>query len=150
MGLKIGVPRKGSIIHESLIRYSIDSLRRTYPDIKCLRTPAGTMDGVQPDAVPVTATGQRFALQACYKNSPRYEAEAVFQLLKFVSMEPCEPQKVEFIVCITVNKKHKAALERAITRQNKGEMPEKVALLDFDTVTSSKFGWDEVINLMTG
>lgn len=150
MGIKVFRPRKGSVVHESLLRYAIDSLRRTYPDMNCLRTPAGTMDGVQPDAVPVTATGERFALQACYRNSPKYEAEAVLRLLKFVSMETSEPQKVEFIVCITANKKHKTALERALKRQNKGEMPEKMVLLDFDTVIEAKFDWEEVFTLMTG
>jgi hypothetical protein len=94
--------------------------------------------------------GERFPVQACYRNQPDYEAKRILELHEFALLDRADPRSVEFVLVVEVNKQHKGAIERAIKSQNKGKIPEKVALLDFDAVIAPEFDWEEIFTLMTG
>jgi hypothetical protein len=151
MGMKIGRPVKGSVVHEAIVFYTEKSLKRYRQDFDFERVGvSGTMDGVQPDALLLMPDGGRVPIQACYKNQPDYEAKRILDLHELALLDRAEPKSVEFVIVVAANKQHKGAIERAIKRKSKGEMPEKVALLDFDTVINPEFDWQEVFTLMTG
>jgi hypothetical protein len=151
MGLKIGKPRKGSVVHEAIVYYTQKSLKRYCPDFNFKRVGVSpTVDGVQPDLLLLLPDGGRVPIQACYRNQPNYEAEAILKLHEYALLERSDPMRVEFVLVVAVNKQRKDAIERAIKAQNKGTMPGKVVLLDFDTVTEAGFNWEEVFTLMKG
>jgi hypothetical protein len=151
MGLKIGRPRKGSVAHEAIVRYTQKSLKRYCPDFNFERVGVSeTLAGVQPDLLLLLPDGGRVPIQVCYRNQPDYEAEAILKLHEFALLDRADPMSVELVIVVAVNKQHKAAIERAIKAKNKGGMPGKVALLDFDSATDAAFNWAEVFTLMTG
>lgn len=59
-------------------------------------------------------------------------------------MEIGDPDRVEFVLGVAVNKGHRAAIERAIRRENEGRMPGKLFLFDFDIVVDPSFDWATV------
>lgn len=151
MGMKIGNPGKGSVVHEAIVFYTEKSLKRYRPDLDFERVGvSGTTDGVQPDDLLLMPDGGRVPIQACYRNQPDYEAKRILDLHELALLDRAEPKSVEFVLVVAVNKQHRRAIERAIMSRNKGKMPEKVALLDFDTVINPEFDWQEVFTLMTG
>jgi len=150
MGLKIGKLGKGSVVHESITYYTEKSLKRYWPGFEFARVGVSSTLGVQPDSLLLMPEGGRVPIQACHKNQPDYEAKRILDLHELALLDRADPKSVEFVLVVAVNKQHKGAIERAIKSQNKGKMPEKVALLDFDAVIAPEFDWDEVFNLMTG
>lgn len=150
MGLKIGKTGKGSVVHESIIYYTEKSLKRYRPGFDFERVGVSSTLGVQPDSLLLMPDGCRVPVQACYKNQPDYEAKRILDLHVLALLDRAEAKSVEFVLVIAVNKQHRGAIERAIKGQNKGKMPEKVILLDFDTVIAPGFAWEEVFALMTG
>jgi len=151
MGLKIGKTRKGSVPHESIVCYTKKSLIRYRPDFDFEEVGvSSTLGGVQPDSLLLMPDGGRVPIQACYRNQPADEAKVILKLHEFALLDRADPMRMEFVIVVAVNKQHKGAIERAIKGQNKGEMPERVALLDFDTVIDARFTWEEVFTLMTG
>jgi hypothetical protein len=151
MGLKIGSPRKGSVTHESIIYYAEKSLKRYRPDFKFERTGVSrTLNGVQPDSLLLLPDGARVPIQACHRNQPDYEAKRILDLHGLALLDRSDPGSIEFVIVVTSNKQHRGAIERAVKGQNKGKMPDKLALLDFDTVTDAGFNWAEVFTMTTG
>ncbi len=55
--------------------------------------------------------------------------------------------KVDFVLCVAVNRRHKAAIQRALEERNGGKMPGRIVLLDFDTITDAAFDWAEVFEM---
>jgi hypothetical protein len=52
MGLKIGNPGKGGVVHAAIVHYTGKSLKKYFPDLKSLRVGvSSTLDGVQPDGL---------------------------------------------------------------------------------------------------
>lgn len=151
MGLKIGKPRKGSVPHEAIVYYTEKSLKRYRPDFDFERVGvSATLGGVQPDSLLIKPNGGRVPIQACHRNQPDYEAKRILELHGLALLDRADARSIEGVIAVAVNKQHRGAIERAIKGQNKGKMPEKVALLDFDLVVNPEFDWDEVFTLMTG
>jgi hypothetical protein len=91
--------------------------------------------------------GGRIPIQACCGNQPAYEPEAMLRLHRLALLGPGDADKVDFVLAVCVNRRHKAAIERALQERNGGRMPDRVVLLDFDTVVDPKFDWASVLEL---
>jgi hypothetical protein len=102
---------------------------------------------VRPDLLVITPDGGRVPIQACVRNQPAYEADALMKLHDLALLEPDDADKVDFVLAIAVNKHHKAAIERALKDKNNGKMPDKVILLDFDAIVKTGFDWSVVFPL---
>lgn len=63
-------------------------------------------------------------------------------------MEIGDPDRVDFVLGVAVNKRHKAAIERAIRRGNEGRLPSKLVLLDFDTIVDPGLDWSRIFEDM--
>jgi len=138
----------GGVVHMAIIEYMQRSLGRHSTGFRFLRTGISpTTAGVQPDLLLVTPGGSRIPIQACHRNQPQYEADALLKLQKLAMLGAGHADKVDFVLCVAVNKRHKAAIERALQERNGGRMPDRVVLLDFDTVVDPKFDWASVLEL---
>jgi len=58
-----------------------------------------------------------------------------------------DANRVDFVLAVANNKRHKAAVQRALEEKNGGRMPDRLVLLDFDTVVDPKFDWASVFEL---
>lgn len=135
----------GGVVHMAIIEYMQRSLGRHSPGFRFLRAGISpTTAGVQPDLLLVTPGGSRIPIQACHRNQPQYEADALLKLQKLAMLGAGHADKVDFVLCVAVNKRHKAAIERALQERNGGRMPDRVVLLDFDTVVDPAFDWASV------
>jgi len=56
-----------------------------------------------------------------------------------------DADKVDFVLCVSVNRRHRAAIERALKERNGGRMPDRVVLLNFDAVVDPTFDWASVL-----
>jgi len=136
---------KGSVVHEAIVYYTERSMARHSSSIRFQRAGVSpTTGGVQPDLLAILPGGGRIPIQACFKNQPAYEAGVLLRLHKLALLGPGDADKVDFVLCVAVNKRHKAAIERALQERNGGRMPDRVVLLDFDTVVDPAFDWASV------
>lgn len=150
LGLPVGLPRKGSVAHECMVVYSQRSLENYFTQkqgelASFLRVgAASTTNGVQADILVVRSAGGRFAMQACCCNTPAYEADAVLRLQGLTLIDRAHADRIDFVLAVTVNKKHKMAIEKALKEQNRGSLPHSVVILDFDTMLD--FDWQDVFD----
>lgn len=144
MVLPIGKPGKGGMVHEAIISHTEQSLERYCSEFRFRRTGGPTLRGVQPDSLLILPSGGRVPIQACCRNQASYEAEAFLKLHRLTQVEIGDPDRVEFVLGVAVNKGHRAAIERAIRRENEGRMPGKLFLFDFDIVVDPSFDWATV------
>lgn len=148
LGLAVGSPRGGGMVHECMVVYLQRSLedyfsRRYAKPANFLRVGVSpTMRGVQPDLTVVRPDGSRFAAQACHRNQPGYEADALLRLHRLALLDTGHPDWIDSVLAVTVNKKHKAAIEKAVKERNEGWIPDKLVVLDFDTAL--EVDWDDV------
>jgi len=150
LGLTVSTPRMGSIAHESIIQYTSRSLLDYFSlelkeIVQLIREGVFTTTaGVQPDLMVIRGSGQRFAMQACYRNQAANEACALLKLHELSLLGPEHADRIEFVLAIAVNKKHKSEIERAIKEKNNGVIPQKICLLDFDSMLDAN--WDDVFD----
>lgn len=148
MGLAAAKAGKGGVCHEALVQYMQRSLGRHSAAFRFQRAGVSpTTGGVQPDLLLILPSGSRIPVQACCHNQPAYEAAALLKLHKLSQLGPGDADKVDFVLAVAVNKHHKDAIERALKRQNNGNLPGRLALLDFDTVINPEFDWALVFEL---
>ena len=150
MGLTVAKANtgKGSVVHEAIIHYTMLSLSRFSPKFRFQKYGiSSTTDNIQPDMLLILTSGGRVPIQACYRNKPDYEAHALLKLQKLALLENHDPYKVDFVLAVAVNKRHKDAIERALRKLKEGSLPGRVVLLDFDTVIKSGFDWAGVMEL---
>jgi len=148
MGLTVAKTGKGSVAHEAIVYYTQRSLGRHSAAFHFQRAGVSpTTGGVQPDLLLILPSGGRAPIQACCNNQPAYEAAALLRLCKLSQLGPGDADKVDFVLAVAVNKHHKDAVERALKRQNNGNLPGRLALLDFDMVVNPEFDWVSVFEL---
>lgn len=148
MGLSVAKQGKGSTVHESIVYYTQRSLGRHSAAFRFQRAGVSSgLSGVQPDLLLVLPSGGRIPIQACCNNQPAYEAAALLRLCKLSQLGPGDADKVDFVLAVAVNKHHRDAVERALKRQNNGNLPGRLALLDFDMVVNPEFDWVSVLEL---
>jgi hypothetical protein len=139
---------KGSVVHEAIVEYTQRSLGMHSPGFRFLRAGVSpTTGGVQPDLLLLTPGGGRIPIQACYRNHAGDEAGALMRLHALAQLGPGDAGRVDFVIAVAANKRHKAALERALQEKNGGRMPARLVLLDFDTVTDPEFDWASVFEI---
>jgi hypothetical protein len=147
-GLAVFAQGKGSVVHECIIRYVEKSLGRHSPAFRFQRVGvSSTLGGVQPDLLLLLPSGGRVPIQVAYQNTVAYEADALLRLHRLALLEPEDPNRVDFVLCVAVNRRHRAALERASMERNGGRLPGRVVLLDFDAVVDPGFDWASVFEL---
>jgi hypothetical protein len=146
--LPIGSPGKGGVAHECILCYGERSLR-DYFEQRQSGTPrmlrigvSATMGNRQPDLTIIAASGHRFAMQACNRNDAAYEAAVLLELHQLAMLDSSQADALEVVVAVAVNKRHKAAIEKAVRDGNEGVMPSRVILLDFDSML--EVSWDDV------
>jgi hypothetical protein len=144
-GLTIARQQKGSVVHTAVVEYTQRSLGKHSAAFRFQRTGISpTTDGVQPDLLLILSGGGRIVIQSFCRNQPAYEAAALLKLHRLALLGPGDADKVDFILAVAVNKRHREAVERALERENGGKPPDRVVLLDFDTVVDPKFEWASV------
>jgi hypothetical protein len=144
-GLAVSKTGKGGVAHEATVQYTERSLGKYSPRFRFQRAGVSpTTGGVQPDLLLVLPGGGRIPIQACCGNQPAYEADAMLRLHRLALLGPGDADKVDFVLAVCVNRRHKAAIERALQERNGGRMPDRVVLLDFDTVVDPAFDWASV------
>jgi hypothetical protein len=147
-GLTVARTGKGGVAHEAIVYYTQRSLGRHSAAFRFQRAGVSpTTGGVQPDLLLILPSGGRAPIQACCNNQPAYEAAALLRLCKLSQLGPGDADKVDFVLAVAVNKHHKDAVERALKRQNNGNLPGRLALLDFDMVVNPEFDWVSVFEL---
>jgi AcrR family transcriptional regulator len=138
----------GSVVHQAVIEYVQRSLGGHSPSFRFQRAGASsTTAGVQPDLLLVMPGGGRIPIQACCRNQPGDEASALMKLHRLAQLGVGDADKVDFVIAVAANKRHKAALERALQEKNGGRMPDRIVLLDFDSVTDAAFDWASVFEM---
>jgi len=147
--LPFGNPGKGSVAHECIIFYTERSLN-DYFERRQSGTPRMLRDGVsatmgnrQPDLTIISPAGHRIAMQACNQNAPAYEAVVLLELHQLALLDVSEADAVQAIMAVAVNKRHKAAIRKAVRNGNDGAMPPRLVLLDFDSML--EVNWDDVL-----
>ena len=146
LGLSVGLPRGGSTGHECIVTYMQRSLKEYFSQepreevVRFQRVGAATTAGVQPDLLVLRASGSRFACQACHRNQPSYEADALLKLHALTSLGPGHADALDLVLAVTVNKTHRKAIEKAVKELNDGIMPHKVFVTDFDTALEGDWG----------
>lgn len=149
LDLPIGKPSKGSVVHQAIIHYTRQSLEQYYSEFRFKGAGvSSTLVGVQPDLLLILPGGGRVPIQACHKNKPACEAEIFLKLHGLTQVEIGDPDRVDFVLGVAVNKRHKAAIERAIRRGNEGRLPSKLVLLDFDTIVDPGLDWSRIFEDM--
>ena len=144
-GLAVARTGKGTAVHQALVENTQVLLGAHFPAFRFLRTGASaTLKDVQPDLLVLTPGGSRVPIQACSRNQPAYEADALLKLHRLALLDLGHPNKVDFVMAVCVNKRHKAAIERALQERNVGTMPDRIVLLDFDAVIAPDFDWASV------
>jgi len=147
-GLTIARLGKGSVVHEAIVEYVQRSLGRHSPSFRFQRTgAASTTVGVQPDLLLVMPGGGRVPIQACHRNQPGDEANALMKLHSLAQLGVGDANRVDFVIAIAASKRHRAAVQRALEEKNGGRMPERIVLLDFDTVIDAGFDWASVFEM---
>ena len=147
-GLAVARGGKGSVVHESIIEYVQRSLGRHSSGFRFIRAGVSpTTEGVQPDLLLLMPGGGRIPIQACYRNQPGYEADALMRLHALAQLGAGDAGRVDFVIAVASNKRHKAAVQRALEEKNGGRMPGRLVLLDFDTVTDPEFDWASVFEI---
>jgi hypothetical protein len=148
MGLAAAKTSKGSVCHEAIVQYTQRALGRHSAAFRFQRAGVSpTTGGVQPDLLLILPGGNRIPIQACCHNQPAYEAAALLKLHKLSQLGAGDADRVDFVLAVAVNKHHKDAIERALKRQNDGNLPGRLALLDFDSVIDPEFDWASVSEL---
>jgi len=148
LGLSIAESGKGHLEHQSAVENAQLHIGRYSSKFTFKRVGiSSTTAGVRPDLLVITPDGGRVPIQACVRNQPAYEADALMKLHDLALLEPDDADKVDFVLAIAVNKHHKAAIERALKDKNNGKMPDKVILLDFDAIVKTGFDWSVVFPL---
>lgn len=138
----------GGAVHQAIIEYTQRSLGRHSSGFRFLRAGASsTLAGVQPDLLLLTPGGGRVPIQACYRNQPGDEAGALMRLHALAQLGPGDAGRVDFVIAVAANKRHKAAVQRALEERNGGRMPGRLVLLDFDSVTDAAFDWASVFEM---
>ncbi len=146
--LPIARQEKGSVPHEAIVQYTQRSLGRMSPAFRFQRTGVSpTTGGVQPDLLLHLPGGGRIPIQACCRNQPAYEAAVLLRLHALALLGPGDADRVDFVLAVAVNKRHREAVERALERENGGKAPGRVVLLDFDTVVDPQFDWASVLEM---
>jgi hypothetical protein len=147
-GLAVFEQGKGSTAHGCIIRYAEISLGRHSPAFRFQRAGvSSTLGGVQPDLLLLLPSGGRVPIQAAYQNTVAYETDALLRLHRLALLEPGDPNRVDFVLCVAVNRRHRAALERALMERNGGRMPGRLVLLDFDAIVDPGFDWAAVFEI---
>jgi len=147
LGLTVGTPHHGSVSHECIIYYTSESLLNYFSQeprevVQFMRVGVSpTTRGVQPDQMVIRGCGQRFAVQACCRNQASDEADALLKLHQLALLGPECADRLEFVLAVAVNKKHKSAIEKATKKQNNGDILERIVLLDFDSMLDGD--WDD-------
>jgi hypothetical protein len=148
MGLAAAKTGKGSCVHAAIVEYVQRSLGRHSAAFRFQRAGVSpTTAGVQPDLLLILPSGSRIPIQACYANQPSYEASALLKLCKLSQLGPGDADRIDFTLAVAANKHHRDAIERALKRQNNGNLPGRLALLDFDMVVNPEFDWVSVFEL---
>jgi len=145
-GLAISNTGKGSAAHEAIVQYAQRSLAGYSSGFRFQRAGvSSTTGGVQPDLLLLLPGGGRVPIQACCNNQPSYEAGALLRLHALALLGPGHADRVDAVLAVCVNRRHKAAIERALRKENGGRMPDRVVLLDFDTMVDPEFDWASVL-----
>jgi len=146
-GLAVCEQGKGGVVHECIIRYVEKSIGRHSSAFRFQRVGASsTLGGVQSDLLLILPGGDRIPIQAACRNQPAYEADALLRLHRLALLAPEHPRKVDFVICVAVNKRHQAAVERALMERNGGALPGRLVLLDFDAIVDPGFDWTPVFD----
>jgi len=141
-GLTVAKLGKGSLVHESIIEYTQQSLERYSPLFRFQRVGiSSTTLGVQPDLLVLTLSGGRIPVQICYRNQPKDEAEKLMKLHDLALLDVGDADKVDRVLMVAVNRRHRAAIEKALREKNGGKMPSRMTLLDFDMIRDPAFDW---------
>jgi hypothetical protein len=141
-GLTVAKLGKGSVVHKAVVEYTRQSVDRYSPLCKSLYVgTSSTTAGVQSDLLVLTPSGGRVPIQACYRNQPKDEAEALMKLHDLALLDVGDADKVDCVLAVAANRRHRAAIEKALREKNGDKMPARMILLDFDTVTSPSFDW---------
>jgi hypothetical protein len=141
-GLTVAKLGKGSLVHEAIVEYTQQSLGRYSPMYRFQRVGiASTTLGVQPDLLVLTPSGDRIPIQICFRNQPMDEAEKLMKLHDLALLDVGDADKVHRVLAVAANKRHRAAVEKALRAKNGGKMPARMALLDFDMIRKPTFDW---------
>lgn len=148
---KLGLPvadstGKGGLIHWSIEKYTLKSLKKCFPDIRLKRENTSLLPGVQPDITGTFPDGRRIVLQACCKNAAAYEADVFLKLCGLAQGVTQAIHRIAAVVGVAVNKTHRNAIARAVRQRNNGRMPGALVLLDFDTMMDSNFDWNDELD----
>jgi hypothetical protein len=95
----------------------------------------------------ITSNGGRVPIQAACHNQPAYEANALLKLHALTQLDAAHTDRIDFVLVVCVNKRHKDAVERALKRQNSGNLPGRLVLLDFDLVLDPQYDWAPVFEM---
>jgi len=147
INLKVASTGKGSTAHEAIVEYTEKSLGRHSSRFRFQRSGLSvTTKGRQPDSLLILSTGDRVPIQAMYRNNPDKEANALLDLCELAQKGPDSAENVDFVLAVAVNKAHLQAVCRALKRQNNGQIPSQLELLDFDSVIATNFDWTEILD----
>jgi hypothetical protein len=146
LGLPVARQEKGSTVHQAIVEYTQLSLGRFSAALRFQRAGVSpTTAGVQPDLLLVCPGGSRIPVQAMAANQPGYEAAALLRLHRLTQLGSGDADKVDFVLAVAVNKRHRDVVERALERENGGVLPSRVVLMDFDTVVDAGFDWATIL-----
>jgi len=133
---------KGKVAHQCIVEYTQRTLGRLSTRFPFQRAGVSfSTRGVQPDVLLITSSGGRVPIQAACHNQPAYEADALLKLHALTQLDPEHTDRVDFVLAVSVSKRHRDAIARALKRQNNGNLPERLVLLEFDSAVDPKFDW---------
>jgi hypothetical protein len=148
IALPQGNTGKGKVAHQCIVEHTQRALGRLSTRFRFQRAGVSfSTRGVQPDLLLITSNGGRVPIQAACHNQPAYEADALLKLHALTQLDPEHTDRVDFVLAVCVNKRHKDAIARALKRQNNGNLPGRLVLLDFDSVVDPEFDWTPIFEM---
>lgn len=148
----IRLPRyHGGLIHEYCTRLAEKKLSRAAPGTRFHRRDTGQPNGVRPDSLAVLPgrEGARIAIQTVVGHNPRDEARNLLKLQQVQREQAAQEGRLpllDLVVCVAVNKRVEAAVQRELLSQTGGSHPYGVVLLNVEEhLLEPAFDWTTVL-----
>lgn len=136
-----------SVIHEFCRRKTEQKRARIFPGAKFLHRDTGQPGGVRPDSLVILPgdEGQRLAIQVLVANRPEHEAINLLKLCG-VTTDAGEQKPeadgagwIDCVLSVAINKRVEASVKSAVKEHNRGQLPDKLAFIDMESVLRPSF-----------
>jgi len=131
---------KSSVLHEALLQRVMIGVSKALPRIRWT-APGGTTGGTQPDGYGLLPGGRALCLQIHWKNKDDYEVQRLMDL--------CRIEHVDLILLVAPTKKAVDAVELAISKQWRADVPKRYVLLSATDCLAPDFDWMTVMERPT-